>query len=307
MNRPTFSHLVWNPSGVAANPTIKFYQDILAFLQSRGLATGQFQRDGKLGSNTTAAVRAFQTSAVQRGSTLAVDGVLGNATKEALLIVAPQALAAGFIRSVTPPGGTRVGASSNDGQSQGGKGGSGGEDGQSQGGKGGSDDDDDDDDDDDKDGQSQGGNASTGSKVVGTQPKVSSIVTKGNAAGPGQTVAVPESVSKMISPETAQQLSNMPPDQVRSFVGQLEQRATTEASTATEDVALNAVPVVDSAGRVSLGVTRTPAGIWDTLSGGEKAAVIGGSVVVGLGLIAVVIMVASGPRSNPPKRRRRRR
>ena len=111
----------------------------------------------------------------------------------------------------------------------------------------------------------------------------------------------------MISPETAQQLSNMPASQVKSFVDQLEERASVEASTATEDVALNAVPVVDSAGRVALGVNRTPAGLWDTLSGGQKAAVIGGGAVVGLGIIALVVVVASGPRSNPPKRRRRRR
>lgn len=296
MNRPTFNPFGWNPSGVVSNPTIKFYQDILAYLQSRGLATGQFQRDGKLGPNTTAAIRAFQTSAVQHGSRLAVDGVLGNATKEALLIVASQALDAGFIRSVTPPDGFRAGARSNDGQSQGGKvdsGGNVGSDGNAS--------------TDSKDGQSQDGNASTGSKVVGTQPTVSSIVTKGNAAGPGQTVAVPESVSKMISPETAQQLSNMPPDQVRSFVGQLEERATTEAATATENFAYQATPVVDSAGRVALGVTRTPVGFWDNLSGGKKAAVIGGSAVVGLGLIAVVIKIASSPRSNPSKHRRRRR
>jgi hypothetical protein len=111
----------------------------------------------------------------------------------------------------------------------------------------------------------------------------------------------------MISPETAQQLSNMPPDQVRSFVGQLEQRASTEAAAATQDVALNATPVVSPDGRVSLGIERTPAGLWDTLSGGQKAAIIGGGAVVGLGIIALVVVVASGPRSNPPKRRRRRR
>lgn len=270
MNRPTFNHLGWNPSGVAADPTIKFYQDILAYLKSRGLATGPLERDGKLGSHTTAAVRAFQTSAVQHGSTLAVNGVLDYATKEALLIVAPEALAAGFIRSVTPPGGTPAVQIQVDTSTR------------------------------------EATPASTGSKVVGTQPEVTSIHTKGSAAGPAETVVVPKSVSNMISPETAQQLSNMPANQVKSFVDQLEERASTEASTATEDVALTAVPVVDSAGRVALGVTRAPAGLWDTLSGGEKAAVIGGSVVVGLGLIAVVILVASGPRSNPSKRRRRR-
>jgi hypothetical protein len=167
MNRPTFNHLGWNPSGVAADPTVKFYQDILAFLKSRGLATGQFQRDGKLGRNTTAAVTAFQTSAVQRGAALQVNGVLDEPTKEALLRVAPQALAAGFIRSLTPPGGTP--AAQTQDASTGSKGGQGAQD-DSTGSKGG-----------------QGAqDNSTGSKVVGTQPKVDSIVTKGSAAGPAR-------------------------------------------------------------------------------------------------------------------------
>ena len=270
MNRP-----YWCPSGVVSDATVKFYQDILAYWKSRGLATGQFQRDGLLGRNTTAAVTAFQTQAVRNGVSLTVNGVLDEPTRAALLRGAPQALAAGFIRSLTPPGGTP--AAQTQGDSTGSKGAQGAQD------------------------------DSTGSKVVGTQPKVDSIVTKGSAAGPGETVAVPESVSKMISPEAAQQLSNMPADQVRSFVGQLEQRASTEAAAATQDVALNATPVVGPDGRVSLGIERTPAGLWDTLSGGQKAAIIGGGAIVGLGIIALVVVVASGPRSNPPKRRRRRR
>ena len=283
MNRP-----YWCPSGVVADATVKFYQDILAYWKSRGLATGQFQRDGLLGRNTTAAVTAFQTQAVRNGVSLTVNGVLDEPTRAALLRGAPQALAAGFIRSLTPPGGTP--AAQTQGDSTGSKGAQGAQDAStgSKGAQGAQDD-------------------STGSKVVGTQPKVDSIVTKGSAAGPGETVAVPESVSKMISPEAAQQLSNMPADQVRSFVGQLEQRASTEAAAATQDVALNATPVVGSDGRVSLGIERTPAGLWDTLSGGQKAAIIGGGAIVGLGIIALVVVVASGPRSNPPKRRRRRR
>lgn len=266
MNRPC-----WSPTGAVADATVRFYQDILAYWKSRGLPTGPLERDGLLGSHTTAAVRAFQTQAVRNGVSLTVNGVLDEPTKAALLRGAPQALAAGFIRSLTPPGGTPAV-------------------------------------------QTQVATAtpaatpaSTGSNVIGTQPEVSAIVTKGGAAGPSETVVVPKSVSKMISPETAEQLSNMPASQVKSFVDQLEERAAVEASTATDTVALNAVPVVDSAGRVAVGVTRSAASFWDTLSGGQKAAVIGGGAVVGLGVIALVVVAVSGRRSNPSKRRRRRR
>lgn len=263
MNRPC-----WSPTGVVADPAVRFYQDILAYWKSRGLPTGPLERDGKLGNHTTAAVRAFQTQAVRNGVSLTVNGVLDEPTKAALLRGAPQALAAGFIRSLTPPGGTPAAQTQTVAATPA---------------------------------------ASTSTRVVGTQPEVAAIVTKGSAAGPSETVVVPQSVSKMISPETAEQLSKMPADQVKSFVDQLEERVSTEASTATEDVVLNAVPVVDSAGRVGLGVNRTPAGLWDTLSGGQKAAVIGGGAVVGLGVIALVVVAISGPRSNPSKRRRRRR
>lgn len=270
MNRPCFNHLGWQPSGVVADATVLGYQQILAFLTF--LTNTPRDLDGVVGSRTRAAVQAYQ-----RSVRLPVTGNLDRATKASLDARRDQADAAGFIRPVTPAGGTPA-AQTQDA---------------STGSKGGQTQDDD--------------SASTGSKVVGTQPKVDSIVTKGSAAGPGETVAVPESVSKMISPEAAQQLSNMPADQVRSFVGQLEQRASTEAAAATQDVALNATPVVGSDGRVSLGIERTPAGLWDTLSGGQKAAIIGGGAVVGLGIIALVVVVASGPRSNPPKRLRRRR
>ncbi len=276
MNRP-----YWCPSGVVADATVLGYQQILAFLTF--LTNTPRDLDGVVGSRTRSAVQAYQ-----RSVRLPVTGNLDRATKASLDARRDQADAAGFIRSLTPPGGTP--AAQTQDASTGSKGGQGAQDDStgSKGGQGAQDD-------------------STGSKVVGTQPKVDSIVTKGSAAGPGETVAVPESVSKMISPEAAQQLSNMPADQVRSFVGQLEQRASTEASAATQDVALNATPVVGPDGRVSLGIERTPAGLWDTLSGGQKAAIIGGGAVVGLGIIALVVVVASGPRSNPPKRRRRRR
>lgn len=270
MNRPCFNHLGWQPSGVVADPNVLGYQQILAFLNF--LPNTPRDLDGVVGDRTRSAVEAYQ-----RSTRLPVTRSLDRATKASLDTRRDQADGAGFIRPMTPVRSTSTTTRTTT--------------------------------------QTQIATstpaatpvASTGSKVVGTQPEVTSIVTKGSAAGPAETVVVPQSVSKMISPETAQQLSNMPASQVKSFVDQLEERASVEASTATEDVALNAVPVVDSAGRVALGVNRTPAGLWDTLSGGQKAAVIGGGAVVGLGIIALVVVVASGPRSNPPKRRRRRR
>ena len=89
--------LVWQPSGALPDPMVKRYQDILAYWQSRGLATGPLERDGLLGPHTTAAVRAYQTQSTANGRPLAINGTLDAPTRASLERSVPLAFAAGFL------------------------------------------------------------------------------------------------------------------------------------------------------------------------------------------------------------------
>lgn len=89
--------MVWHASGALPDPMVKRYQDILAYWQSRGLATGPLERDGLLGPHTTAAVRAYQTQSTANGRPLAINGVLDIPTKASLERSVPLAVAAGFL------------------------------------------------------------------------------------------------------------------------------------------------------------------------------------------------------------------
>lgn len=219
------SSYYFRPSGGPSDPMVRWYQDILAYWGSRGLPIGGLLRDGQLGTLTSTAVSAYQRQSTANGRPLAVNGTLDEPTKAALARSAPQAMAAGFIASAVPPGGTAA--------------------------------------------------------VVAQGGKVTSIITKDATGAVTGVVSVPDKVAGAISPAVADQLSKMPADAAQSFVNDLSNKASQAESTG--QAVQNAVPIVQSNGTVTAGVTTTPVGWWAQRTDGEKAGVvIGGVAVVGL-------------------------
>lgn len=149
-------------------------------------------------------------------------------------------------------------------------------------------------------------------RATGSNPAVTAIATR---TGP---VPVAESVSKMIPPSSVEALQQMPADKVSAFLADLQTKAADIAAAQESGASdgtgkgttadISAVPMVAPDGTVTsaLAVTQTQPSWWDGLSSGQKVAVGVGAGVVGLGLIAAVVSMASGGRQDNPGRRRRR-
>jgi hypothetical protein len=119
-------------------------------------------------------------------------------------------------------------------------------------------------------------------------------------ATPTGTVVVPEKVSTMMPAATVEQLKTMPAAQVQAFVNDLSNKADTAANVETsagtgKDVAITAVPVIGPDGTVTAGIaaqTVAP-GWWDSLSDNQKAGVIAGGTLLGVGAVAALWSIAT--------------
>ena len=153
----------------------------------------------------------------------------------------------------------------------------------------------------------------TAAAATGSNPKVTAIATRTG------TVPVAEAVSKMIPPSSVAALQQMPADKVQTFLADLQTKAADIAAAQESGASdgtgkgttadISAVPMVAPDGTVTsaLAVTQTQPSWWDGLSSGQKVAVGVGAGVVGLGLIAAVVSMASGRRDNPGRRHKGRR